>query len=175
MFAITERLLLRPGWVEDAPTLAAAIGDEAIARNLARVPFPYAVEDAEWFLSQPHPPLRPTFLIFLRDRAELVGGIGLHGEVTPELGYWIARKHQGRGIATEAGQAVVALADQSLRLSRLVASHALDNPASGRVLGKLGFQPTGRVDTLPSLARGELMDVRLYSRNPAGAQQSLAA
>ena len=38
MFAITERLLLRPGWAEDAPALARALGDERVARNLTRVP-----------------------------------------------------------------------------------------------------------------------------------------
>jgi RimJ/RimL family protein N-acetyltransferase len=175
MFAVTERLLLRPGWAEDAPALARAIGEEAIARNLSRVPFPYAVQDAEAFLAMPPAPLRPTFLIFLRDRPELVGGIGLHGETVPEIGYWIARPFQGHGMATEAGRAVVALADESLRLSRLVACHAIDNPASGRVLGKLGFQPTGGLDKLSSLARGEQMDVRLYSRDPAGMSQPLAA
>ena len=41
MFARTPRLLLRPGFPEDAPALAAAIADEAIARNLANVPWPY--------------------------------------------------------------------------------------------------------------------------------------
>ena len=35
MFARTERLLLRPGWQEDAPALARAIGEEAVVRNLA--------------------------------------------------------------------------------------------------------------------------------------------
>jgi RimJ/RimL family protein N-acetyltransferase len=175
MFAVTERLLLRPGWAEDAPALADAIGEEAIARNTARIPFPYAVADAEAFLASPPQPLRPTFLIFLRDRPTLVGGIGLSGDVAPELGYWIARAHQGRGYATEAGHAVVALADLSLRLPRLVAGHALDNPASGRVLAKLGFRPTGRVTRLPSLARGGEMDVRLFARDRERVDQPLAA
>ena len=46
MFARTPRLLLRPGFPEDAPALAAAIADEAIARNLANVPWPYRMRDA---------------------------------------------------------------------------------------------------------------------------------
>ncbi|MBA3730647.1 MAG: GNAT family N-acetyltransferase, partial [Sphingomonas sp.] len=41
MFTRTARLLLRPGWAEDAPALAAAIGDERIVRNLATAPWPY--------------------------------------------------------------------------------------------------------------------------------------
>ena len=51
MFARTPRLLLRPGFPEDAPALAAAMSDAAIARNLAVVPWPYTLRDAEAFLS----------------------------------------------------------------------------------------------------------------------------
>jgi RimJ/RimL family protein N-acetyltransferase len=47
MFVRTDRLLLRPGWIEDAPALARALGDEAIARNTAHIPWPYTVADAE--------------------------------------------------------------------------------------------------------------------------------
>lgn len=175
MFAITERLLLRPGWAEDAPALAQAIGDEAIVRNTARVPWPYTLSDAEAFLALPVAPLRPRFLIFRRDDARLVGGIGLMGEAVAELGYWIARAAWGQGFASEAGRAVVALADQSLRLPRLVASHALDNPASGRVLAKLGFVPGG-VGRLHSIARGGDLDVRLFARDRQAEQiEPLAA
>ena len=168
MFAITERLLLRPGWAEDAPALARAIGDEAIVRNLARVPWPYGVKDAEDFLALPQEQQRPRFLIFLRGSNELVGCIGLHGEVA-ELGYWIARPHWGLGIATEAGQAVVDLCDASLRLPRLVSCHAIDNPASGRVLAKIGFRPTGAYGELPSLGRGCDLNVRLFARDRVSA------
>jgi RimJ/RimL family protein N-acetyltransferase len=164
MFAVTARLLLRPGWVEDAPALARAIGDRAIVRNLARVPWPYGVGDAEQFLALPQEPARPRFLVFLRDSAELVGCVGLHGDADAELGYWFARAHWGKGLATEAGQAVIDLADASLRLPRLISSHAVDNPASGRVLAKLGFRPTGGYGLLPSLGRGCDLKVRLFAR-----------
>jgi RimJ/RimL family protein N-acetyltransferase len=165
MFAITARLLLRPGWAEDAPALSRAIGDEAVIRNLARVPWPYALGDAESFLALPPVLHRPRFLIFLRDTAELVGGIGLNGDQdVAELGYWIARPHWGKGLATEAGSAVVDLADASLRLPSLRASHAIDNPGSGRVLGKLGFQPTGVVSEVYSLGRRCALPSRQYAR-----------
>ena len=55
MFARTERLLLRPAWSEDAAALAAAIGDEAIVRNLATAPWPYALEHAESFIARELP------------------------------------------------------------------------------------------------------------------------
>ena len=57
MFTRTARLLLRPGWAEDAPALCAAIGDERIVRNLATAPWPYRLRDAEAFLVQPRDPL----------------------------------------------------------------------------------------------------------------------
>src|SRR6185437_13547807 len=50
MFARTPRLLLRPGFPEDAPALAGIMSDK-IARNLAVVPWPYSLRDAEAFLA----------------------------------------------------------------------------------------------------------------------------
>ena len=111
MFARTPRLLLRPGFPEDAPALAAAIGDEQLVRTLGRVPWPYSLADAQAFLAAPKDPLLPSFLITERTASAplLVGGCGLHRRQsgTVELGYWIAREHWGRGIATEAATAVI--------------------------------------------------------------------
>src|SRR3546814_20973901 len=56
MFARTERLLLRPGWQEDAPALARAIGEEAVVRNLARAHWPYGEQEAQKLLSMPLDP-----------------------------------------------------------------------------------------------------------------------
>src|SRR3546814_17343925 len=80
MFARTERLLLRPGWQEDAPALARAIGEEAVVRNLARAPWPYGEEEARKSLSMPLDPNQPRFLIFRRTggAAPPVGGCGLY-------------------------------------------------------------------------------------------------
>jgi len=174
MFAVTERLLLRPGWTEDAPALAQAVGDREVARNLAHVPWPYSQSDAEAFLGQPHDPARPTFLICLRSNNQIIGGIGLSGDAEPNLGYWIGRAHWGCGYATEAGRAVLALSDASLRLPRIKACHALDNPASGAVLRKLGFRATGRKVWMASLARGTLESL-LFAREREDYAHPLAA
>jgi RimJ/RimL family protein N-acetyltransferase len=79
---------------------------------------------------------------------------GLHedgGQI--EVGYWIAPTHWGPGVyATEALTGLLALA----RLAghrRIVSRHAADNPASGRVLRKAGFRPTGRERPFRSLGR----------------------
>ena len=164
MFARTSRLLLRPGWAEDAPALAAAIADETIVRNLATAPWPYGKRDAEAFLAAPRDPVLPSLLLFERTAGapRLVGacGLGRRPSGAVELGYWIARAYWGRGFATEAGTALIAIA-RTLGLARLEGSHFLDNPASGRVLEKLGFVSTGLTAPRLSCARGVEAESRL--------------
>ena len=166
MFARTDRLLLRPGWAEDASALAEAIADLAIVRNLSSAPWPFALRDAEAFLAAPRDPVLPSLLIFERTDGEpaLAGacGLGRRPSGSVELGYWIARSHWGRGFATEAGAALVAIA-RALKLQRLEASYFLDNPASGRVLEKLGFQSTGVIAPRLSCARGEEIPARFMT------------
>ena len=164
MFARTPRLLLRPGFPEDAPALAAGLGDEAIVRNLANAPWPYRMRDAEAFLASPRDPVLPSLLIFERTRGAptLVGACGLarrpSGSV--ELGYWIARDHWGHGFATEACEALIDIA-RTLRLSALEGAHFIDNPASARVLDKLGFASLGIIAPRICCARGEEVPARL--------------
>ncbi|MET1112460.1 MAG: GNAT family protein, partial [Allosphingosinicella sp.] len=64
-------------------------------------------------------------------------------------------------------------------LRRLDAGHFLDNPASGRVLEKLGFEPTGRIVPYYSAGRGEAAPCRLFrlelDREGDVAQEAMAA
>jgi [ribosomal protein S5]-alanine N-acetyltransferase len=66
------------------------------------------------------------------------------------LGYWFDRSEWGRGYAYEAGCAAVRFAREDVGLPKLTAGHAYDNPASGRILCKLGFRP---VDVVPRFSR----------------------
>ncbi len=77
-----------------------------------------------------------------------------------ELGYWIAKPFWGRGFATEACAALIDIA-RTLGLNCLEGSHFLDNPASARVLEKLGFEPIGIVAPRMSCARGAEVPARL--------------
>lgn len=159
MFIRTRRLFLRPAWAQDARALVGAMACWDVVKNLARVPWPYAMADAEDFLARcASTPAAPRFLIFARTGADpiLVGGIGLDRDESDEveIGYWIARDHWGRGYATEAGRAVIELAFDGLRLPELTAGHFVDNPASGAVLKKLGFAATGEIRPTPCRARG---------------------
>ena len=178
MFARTERLLLRPGWAEDAPELARAIADEQVVRNLATAPWPYRQEDAEAFLAAPRDPVMPSFLITERtDGApRIVGscGLGRRPSGAVEMGYWIGRQHWGKGFATEASRALIEIA-KALKLPRLEASHFLDNPASGRVLEKLGFVATGMSAERYSCARGGEAMAKIYRLRLVDRQEAMAA
>lgn len=151
MFARTERLLLRPGFPEDAAALAAARVGETLL-------------EAEAFLAQPRDPLLPSLLITERTAGapRIVGGcrLGRRASGAIEMDLWVARPHCGRGIATEAGAALVEIA-RTLRLPTLEASHFLDDPASGRVLEKLGFAPTGIIAPRMNAVCGQLAAARL--------------
>jgi len=181
MFARTERLLLRPAWLEDAPALAEAIADETVARNLARAPWPYRPVDAEEYVGRQIEAERPDMLIFLRTRGKprLVGGIGLADAPggAAELGYWITRTCWGLGYATEAARAAVSIAFDGLRLPALVSGHFADNPASGRVLRKLGFRPSGTTTRYSAARSGDApsIDYRLDSGHWAMPPRQIAA
>jgi RimJ/RimL family protein N-acetyltransferase len=162
MFFRSERLFLRPGWPEDWGELSARIADAGIVRSIAMAPWLYTAGDAREFLAREDDPRCPRLLVTLPtgNGSELIGCTGLaRGEVGAELGYWIARPYWGQGYATEAARAALSLA-RTLGHRRIVASHFEDNPASGRVLAKLGFRPTdqkalrfaaGRAESAPAL------------------------
>ncbi|MFM5929660.1 MAG: GNAT family N-acetyltransferase [Novosphingobium sp.] len=161
MFIRSERLFLRPGWPEDWQELLARIDDEQVTKNLAKVPWPYTADDARWFAAQQQDKRMPHFFVTLPTSskpAEIIGcvGLGPDGDDT-ELGYWFAREHWGKGYASEAARAVIGLA-RTLGHQHLVAGHFVDNPASGRVLRKVGFKPTGQIRKRFSLARGHEVD-----------------
>ncbi len=167
MFARTKRLTLRPGWPEDAAALTAAIAHESVVTMLSRPPWPYGIEDAEAFLAIPRLPTDASFLILSHDWAEprVIGGIGVrHERGMHEMGYWLTPDAWGKGYATEAGHAVLHAARHALGLKRIFARHFEDNPASGAVLRKLGFQQVGR-STLHSVARGGVVDCIEHVRN----------
>lgn len=156
MFARTQRLLLRPGWPEDWQALFAAINDEGIVCNLARAPWPYTPQVAQEFAAKPQDPLYPNFFLTLPtdSGSKLIGCCGLAGsDGVAELGYWIAREHWGRGFATEAARAVIDIA-QALGHRRISCGHFVDNPASKRVIEKLGFVQQGPAVERYSAGRG---------------------
>ncbi len=157
MFHVTERLLLRPAWPEDADALMRGIADEGVVRNLARAPWPYLPRHAREFVMRGQDARYPVFLITLpsAEGSKVIGCIGIDpcDSADAELGYWIARDHWGRGYASEAARGALEVA-RLLGYRQIEAGHFTDNPASGRVLRKAGFLPTGPGGRHFSLARG---------------------
>jgi len=147
----TERLLLRPFVMSDAKDVQCLAGDRAIADTTLNIPHPYEDGMAEEWIST-HQPLfeageLSNFAIILNNTDRLIGAIGL-SIVTrferAELGYWIGRPYWKNGYCTEAGHAVIRYGFSVLKLNRIHASHLTRNPASGRVMQKLGMKHEGR-------------------------------
>lgn len=141
---ITARLALRKLRLDDALFLAREGGRPEVARMVARIPSPCPPLVSEHFAlaMRAAESLRGDRVRLITRRSDLepLGVIGLHprGEGLWELGYWLAPSAWGYGIATEAGAAMIADA-RSRGVGRFVAGHFSDNPASARVLTKLGF------------------------------------
>lgn len=139
----TKRLTLRAARPSDAEAIVALINDRRIAENMATVPHPYTLADAEAFIAQATD--KPLFVITLAGgRIVGGGGIGLRAK-GHEIGYWIGVPHWGHGYATEAARAFIDHAFGDLGYTELLAGARVSNPASRRVLEKCGFQWTGVV------------------------------
>ncbi|NDU76749.1 GNAT family N-acetyltransferase [Actinomadura sp. DSM 109109] len=79
------------------------------------------------------------------------------------VGYWVARAHAGRGVATEAVRQALDVAFDALRLHRVEAFTRVDNLPSQRVLERNGFTPVGTARRHIHLD-GRWHDERLFER-----------
>ena len=154
----TRRMLLRPPFMDDAPQIAERVGLKEVAWNLGRVPHPYQVSDAEdWLQDVPSRWEEDTaYVLAMTRRGEgVMGCISLR--LMPmdvwEIGYWLGKPWWGQGYATEAATALLDWAERELSISRFASGHFTDNPASGRILTKLGFIRAGETE-LYGPARG---------------------
>ena len=145
----TERLVLRPFTTADAAEVQRLAGDAQVAATTLNMPHPYQDGMAEAWIAE-HAAhwaegMRLTLAVTTLDGA-LRGAVSLAlqpAHSRGELGYWIGRPFWGQGLATEAAGAVLDFAFTTLQLNRVQASHVPRNPASGRVMEKLGMQREG--------------------------------
>jgi RimJ/RimL family protein N-acetyltransferase len=141
----TERLTLRPPRLEDAKAVASLANDRRIAENTLRIPHPYALDDAQAFLTAANATDEETVFLITARAGAVLGACGiatLDGE-THEIGYWLGVPFWGKGYATEAARALIDHAFGDLGYDVLHGGARVSNPASRRVLEKCGFQWTG--------------------------------
>ena len=147
---LTERLLLRSLTLEDAADVQRLAGERDVASTLTNMPHPYEDGMAEEWIRACSGKYENdealNFAITLRTEGNFIGGMVLRLDPeneNAELGYWIGKPYWNCGYATEAAKAVVAYSFKVLKLNRIHAKHFKRNPASGRVLEKIGMQYEG--------------------------------
>lgn len=146
----TERLVLRPFSLADAPAIQRLAGERDIASTTLTIPHPYPDGAAEQWIGKHQEAFSRGEALDLavtrRLDGALVGAVGLRIEAEhahAEMGYWIGKPYWGRGYCTEAAGAVVRYGFEALGLNRIYACHFRRNPASGRVMQKIGMAYEG--------------------------------
>ena len=159
----TSRFALRPIQNGDAERFQQLCNDLSLAINTARIPYPYTMDDARSFvmraLKEWGNGKEYRFAVCLD--AEIIACVGVMPKEADhqfELGYWVGRNYRGQGVASEAVSAVIQHAITNLGARNIVAGYFWDNPPSGRVLEKLGFKRTGKIEPTHSLARDKVTD-----------------
>ena len=146
----TERLTLRPWFESDADSLFKYASDPDVGPRAGWPPHNSVEESLEIIRTVFHND--SNWAIELNATGEAIGAIGYgpscecnlparDGE--PLCGYWVAKPYWNRGICTEALQAMLDYIRRTTDIRSLISGHFVDNPASGRVMEKCGFQPTG--------------------------------
>lgn len=147
----TERLILRPFQLSDAKDVQRLAGHELIAATTATVPHPYLDGMAEQWISGHEQAFNNgtdvQFCITLKSTGEVIGCIDLFTiskvHQRAEMGYWIGVDYWSKGYGTEAANAIAKFAFQDLKLNKLIARHMAINPASGKIMMKIGMQKEG--------------------------------
>jgi ribosomal-protein-alanine N-acetyltransferase len=143
----TARLLLRPFVLSDAPDVQRLAGAPEVADTTLNLPHPYEVRDAEqWISSQPvrfASSSSVAYAVTRRTDGILLGAISLM-EISArhrraELGYWLGVPFWNQGYMTEAAAALIGYSFSELGLHKITAGHFTRNPASGRVMQKIGM------------------------------------
>ncbi|MEJ2355154.1 MAG: GNAT family N-acetyltransferase [candidate division WOR-3 bacterium] len=146
----TKRLILRPLLLSDADRVRLLAGNRKIADKMLNIPHPYKKGIAREWISTHQAKFEEGeaihFAIVLKSGEVLIGVIGLNVNKDynrAELGYWIGEEFWGRGYATEAARAVVEYGFLRLSLHKITSSHFARNPASGKVMRKIGMKKEG--------------------------------
>ncbi len=147
----TGRLVLRPFNLSDSSDLQRLAGDFAVADTTAAIPHPYPDGAAEaWINTHKDEFINNKMLalaVTLKEDGGLAGCVSIldidKASNSGELGYWIGKDFWGQGYCTEASSALIKYGFEEMNLNRIQAKHLARNPASGKVMQKLGMKQEG--------------------------------
>jgi RimJ/RimL family protein N-acetyltransferase len=168
----TPRLWLTWPRACDAGAVRRIASRREVAEMTAQIPHPYPPDAADaWILGARAENASGRGLRLVarlkHGKRSLIGFLGLGArEGVPVLGYAIDPERWGEGLATEAAAALVDLAFTLTPIDRISADTRVHNPASQRVLGKLGFDCTGP-ELAAMAARGGLVPVDRFELDRA--------
>lgn len=157
----TDRILLRPWLESDAEALFKYASDPEVGPRAGWPPHK-SVEESLEIIRTVFNDATNTWAIVLKETGEPIGAMGYGPscqcnlparEGEPLIGYWVGRPYWNQGICTEALQIMIAHIRQTTEIKSLISGHFIDNPASGRVMEKCGFVPTGETVVDPSQGR----------------------
>lgn len=146
----TPRLLLRPFTLADASDVQRLAGAPEVAGTTLNMPHPYEDGVAEAWIGGHAARFTSgggvNYAVTLRADGALMGSVSLivtRRHRRAELGYWLGVPFWGRGYMTEAAGALVGHGFSLLDLHKIEATHMTRNPASGRVMDKIGMVREG--------------------------------
>lgn len=146
----TSRLVLRPFTLADALDVQRLAGDRHVASTTLRIPHPYQDGIAEEWIGMHTDKFAKdegiSLAVTLLDVRTLIGAVGLEickAHARAELGCWIGKPYWGKGFASEEAKALVDYGFKVAGLNRIYAHHLVRNPASGRVMLKIGMRHEG--------------------------------
>ncbi|MED3712331.1 GNAT family N-acetyltransferase [Peribacillus frigoritolerans] len=146
----SKRLVLRLFQKSDAVAVTKLCNNYNIYKNTLYLPYPYSIDDAlswiEHHLDNFNANKSYEFAITDKESGELYGAIALSNNQkfnNGEIAYWIGEKFWGNGYATEAAQAILHFAFEEKQYHKVFARYFNSNPASGRVMQKLGLKKEG--------------------------------
>lgn len=165
----TPRLVLRKMTMLDAQDMFEYSRDPEVSRHVLWDAH-RSVQDARaylrFILRQYRNNDPSSWGIELRETGQLIGTIGYmwwnREYRSAEVGYSLARAQWNKGLMTEALRAAIDFGFEEMQLNRIEAQHETTNPASGRVMEKVGMQREG-VLRQRLYNKGKFVDVALYA------------
>lgn len=146
----TDRLYLRLFEKKDAETVKELCNNINIYKTTLYIPYPYTLNDALVWMENHKKNFDEDrlyeFAITDKDSGELLGAISLSNHQkfkNGEIAYWIGEKYWGKGYGTEAAKAIIDFAFVEKKLHKVFARYFRSNPASGRIMEKIGMEQEG--------------------------------